>query len=80
MECKPGAAIFTISLSLAIAHQFLPGRSLYTHLNFYSSYPGDTYRSPGMEASRVYGCSPTGLHIFVYFKDCCLRVWVPIRN
>ena len=56
-------------------------KKVHTHVwspNFCNSCEGDTSRSPGLEASRVYNCSPTGLYIFTYLKYCCLRVWLPI--
>lgn len=29
-------------------------------------------------SQRVYNDGAMGLHIFAYFKSCCLRVWLPI--
>lgn len=42
---------------------------------FCNGCPEYTSRSSSLEASRDYHCSPTGLHIFEYFKSCCLRIW-----
>ena len=30
-------------------------------------------------ATRTYICGPTVLYIFIYFKSCFLRVWIPIK-
>ena len=38
----------------------------------------DTFRWPGLEASRAHNCSPTGQYIFAYLKSCCLKVWLLI--
>ena len=40
--------------------------------------PGDTSRSPSLEVSRVYDCSPIGLYTSAYLKSCCLSIWLPI--
>ena len=45
--------------------------------NFCKCCPGNTW-SHGLEASRIYDCCPTGVHILAYFKCCCLAVWFPI--
>lgn len=37
-----------------------------------------TSNSSGLEASRAYHCSPTGLYIFAYYESCYLRVYIPI--
>ena len=49
----------------------VPQKGAYTLVwspNFCSCCPGDTSRSFGLEASRVYHYGPTGLYIFAYFK------------
>lgn len=42
--------------------------------DFCNCHPGDTFITPGLEASKVYNCSPMELYIFIYFKSCGLRV------
>ena len=74
-----GDTTFVFSLGLAIAHWYLPARSIYTHTwspDFCNCHPRDTSRSPGLKASRVYNCSPVRLYIAVYFKSRCLRFWL----
>ena len=47
-------------------------------LDFCNCPIGNTSRSPSLEVSRIYKCYPTRLHIFAYFKSCCLRVWLSV--
>lgn len=57
-----------------------PERSLCTHMDpqFCNCCPEDTSRTPGLEASRDYDCRAKGLHMFIYFKSYCLRVWLSV--
>lgn len=52
------------SLDLATAHWYLPERSSSGTPIFCNSYEVDNSRLPGLAASRVYICGPTGLNTF----------------
>lgn len=52
--------------------------TLVWNLNFCNCHLGNASKSPNMETSRAYDCVPMRLYVFVYFKSCCLKFWLPI--
>lgn len=78
-ECRSGDTIFALSLCLSIACHYFSERHAFTwSLDFCKCPIGNTSRSPILEVSRIYKCCLTRLHVFAYFKSCCLRVWLPV--
>lgn len=61
--CRPRYVSFTHShYSLLV-----PSRMELIYTNFCNCFPGDTCRSPGLEASRFYNCSSSGLYtVYLY--------------
>lgn len=68
-------------LFLTPAHQCLL-KEVYTliwHLGFVTAAEVTPLDGLVLVASTAYACSPTGWQIFVNFKSCCQKIWLPIR-
>lgn len=71
-ECRTVDAIFVFSLCLAKACQYLPEKSL--------CLSGDPIAETAAQGTppNCLALVARRLYLFVYFKFCCLRVWIPI--
>lgn len=70
--CSPSALLWFASNSQKRAY------TLVWSPKYCKYHPSCSSRSPGLEVSRIYDCSPTELYIFEYFESCCMRIWLPI--
>lgn len=71
----PRDTIFVLSISLATDWQYLPERSLYTHLRpqFLWPSPREHVYISSSGGQRIFNCTPARLCLIACFKSCCLN-------